>query len=36
VLTGAKSHDWCCTLIQCANPIAPGGPSRAIYRAPNG
>ena len=36
VLTGVKSHDWCCTVIRCMKPIAPGGRSRAIYRAPNG
>ena len=36
VLTGAKSHEWCCILIPNMKPIAPGGRSRATYRAPNG
>ena len=36
VLTGAKSHESYCILIRSMNLIAPGGRSRAIYRAPNG
>ena len=33
VLTGMKSHGWCCILIRKMNLTAPGGRSRAIYRA---
>jgi len=34
---GADWRDgWCCILSRNMNLIAPGGRSRAIYRAPNG
>jgi hypothetical protein len=36
VLTGAKSHEWCCILIRVKKLTTPAERSRAIYRAPNG